>query len=243
LPLANASRFFGAQTGVLNSPEKTCILDVMSEYRLFFREFLRNHYTTGAVLPSGRALAGALARFVAEPGEGRRRILEVGPGTGAVTRRIVDVLRPADLLDLVELNDSFVRRLEDRFQNERRFQSVADRTRILHCPVEELPLESTYDLIISGLPLNNFSADLVEKILHIFLELLTPGGTLSFFEYIAMRKMKALVSGAEERRRLRGVRGAMQNVLKIHEFRREAVLLNVPPAWVHHVRRFSTEER
>jgi len=55
--------------------------------------------------------------------------------------------------------------------------------------------------------------------------------------------MKACISGAAERRRLRGVQSAMHDVLKIHEFRREAVWRNVPPAWVHHVRRFSTEER
>jgi len=209
---------------------------LMSEYGLFFREFLRNFHTTGAILPSGRHLAKALARFVAEPATTGRRVLEVGPGTGAVTRHIISVLQPLDRLDLVELNDSFVRRLERRFQTEPHFQSVAGRTRILHCPVQELPCESTYDLIVSGLPLNNFSADLVEKILRKFLNLLSPGGTLSFFEYIAMRRMKAIVSGPAERQRLSSIRRAMHNVLKIHEIRRDAVWRNIPPAWVHHVR-------
>jgi phosphatidylethanolamine/phosphatidyl-N-methylethanolamine N-methyltransferase len=208
----------------------------MSEYGLFFREFIRNFHTTGAILPSGRYLARALARYVAEPVAAQRRILEVGPGTGAVTRRIIDVLQPVDRLDLVELNDSFVRRLEGRFQTEPHFQSVAGQTRILHCPVEELPCEPTYNLIVSGLPLNNFSAELVEKILGIFLKLLLPGGTLSFFEYIAMRKMKAVISGPADRQRLRGIHHAMHNVLKTHEIRRDAVWRNIPPAWVHHLR-------
>ena len=88
----------------------------LSEYRLFFREFRTNYHTTGAILPSGRSLARALARFVAEQPAGPRRILEVGPGTGAVTSRIVAALGPEDQLDLVELNDRFVERLRDRFR-------------------------------------------------------------------------------------------------------------------------------
>ena len=208
----------------------------MSEYGLFFREFLRNFHTTGAILPSGRPLAKALARYVAQPAEAPRRIIEVGPGTGAVTWHIISALRPLDRLDLVELNESFVRRLERRFQTDPHFHSAAGRTRVLHCAVEELPRDSTYDLIVSGLPLNNFSVDLVERILQILLSLLAPGGTLSFFEYIAMRRAKAIISGPAERQRLRGIQRAMQNVLKMHEIRRDAIWRNVPPAWVHHVR-------
>jgi phosphatidylethanolamine/phosphatidyl-N-methylethanolamine N-methyltransferase len=208
----------------------------MSEYGLFFREFLLNFHTTGAILPSGRQLAKALSRYVAEPPHGPRRILEVGPGTGAVTRHIISAIKPLDSLDLVELNQSFVRRLEHRFQSDPHFRTVADRSRVLHCPVEDLPSESTYDLIISGLPLNNFSVELVEKILQGILNLLSPGGTFSFFEYIAMRRMKSIISGKAERQRLKGIHQAEQNVLKAHEIRREAAWCNVPPAWVHHVR-------
>jgi phosphatidylethanolamine/phosphatidyl-N-methylethanolamine N-methyltransferase len=212
------------------------ILLAMSEYGLFFREYLRNFHTTGAILPSGRQLARTLARYVDQPAAPSRRIMEVGPGTGAVTRQIIGAMQPLDRLDLVELNDSFVLRLESCFKSDPHFQPVADRTRILHCPVQELPGDGKYDVIISGLPLNNFSAELVQKILQILLNLLAPGGTLSFFEYIAMRRMKAVVSGPAERRRLRGVESAMHEAFEKHEIRCDAVWRNVPPAWVHHLR-------
>ena len=68
-------------------------------------------------------------------------------------------------MDLVELNGTFVRQLQGRFETEPLFQAVADRARVLHCPVEELPHDRTYDVIVSGLPLNNFSAGVVEQIL------------------------------------------------------------------------------
>lgn len=209
----------------------------IAEHALFFREFLRTHHTTGAILPSGRSLAAALARFVREKSTQPRNILEVGPGTGAVTRCLIGAMGETDRLDLVELNETFVRQLEHRFQHEPAFQAAADRARVFHCPVEDLPRNERYDLIVSGLPLNNFSAADVEQILAALTELLAPGGTLSFFEYIAVRTARALVSGRSERARLRGVGQAMRAVLDDREIRRDAVWLNVPPAWVHHVRR------
>jgi phospholipid N-methyltransferase len=208
----------------------------LREHAVFFREFLRNFHTTGAILPSGRYLAAGLSRFVDEKSTLPRRILEVGPATGAVTRRIIVGMSPADSLDLVELNETFVQQLENRFRTEPAFRAVAHCARVLHCPVEDLPHGERYDLIVSGLPLNNFAAADVERILAALQELLAPGGVLSFFEYIGVRTARALISGRKERERLRGIGRAMHALLDGREIRRDAVCLNVPPAWVHHVR-------
>lgn len=205
------------------------------DYRLFFREYLRAFHTTGSLAPSSRWLAAALARYV--PGNGRpRRVLEVGPGTGAVTTQIIRGLGPSDRLDLVELNAAFVQHLEARLVNDAAFAAVSDRVRIFHRPVEQLPREATYDAIVCGLPFNNFAAHDVRSILHAIASLAAPGGTISFFEYIGIRPARALVSRRCERERLRGVGRALKEVLCSNEFRRECVLPNVPPAWVHHMR-------
>jgi phosphatidylethanolamine/phosphatidyl-N-methylethanolamine N-methyltransferase len=208
----------------------------LSQYGLFFREFLTNYRTTGAILPSGRPLGAALARFVGDGRARARRILEVGPGTGSVTRRIVEAMGPDDRLDLVELNETFVQCLRHRLQSDEAFRPLAGRTRLLHCPVEQLPRQRAYDLIISGLPLNNFSVSEVRGILGAFSGLLKPGGTLSFFEYMAIRRLRALLSGRAERSRLRGIGQALGTLLREHEIRRDWIWPNVPPAWVHHVR-------
>lgn len=210
----------------------------IKENTLFFREYVRHFHHTGAVLPSGRFLAAALTRFVrGEHGNGERKILEVGPGTGAVTKRIVGGMNGGDRLDMVELNDSFVEQLQKRFQTEPSFKTVADRARIHHCPIEEMPGEEKFDVIVSGLPFNNFPAESVEQILATLLERLAPQGTISFFEYIAVRPARAMLSGRSERTRLRGIGRAMRAVFQNHEIRRDSVLLNVPPAWVHHLRK------
>ena len=209
-----------------------------ADYRVFLREFRRTFESTGAVMPSGSALLKALARYVRD-GENRaagRRILEVGPGTGAVTGHIVRALRPGDRLDLVERNDEFVARLRDRLASDPSLVPNAERIVLHHAGVEELPEDPPYDVIVSGLPLNNFPVSLVEQLLDKLGRLLGPGGTLSFFEYVAIRRVKAALSSRAERERLRGIGRRMSEFLAAHEIRRDRVLTNVPPAWVHHVR-------
>jgi phospholipid N-methyltransferase len=222
----------------------------LHDQRVFWRQFRQEFHTTGAVLPSGRFLAAALARYVGqetgnqepyrrEKGSqetGGQRILEVGPGTGAVTSHIVRRLGRDDRLDLVELNAQFVERLNQRFASEEPFRAVAPQARVLHCPLQDLSLDTRYDLLISGLPLNNFSVEDVEQILDVMTRLVRPGGRLSFFEYIAIRPLRALVSGRSERARLRGIGQALGRLLQAHEIRRDWIWPNVPPAWVHHVR-------
>jgi phosphatidylethanolamine/phosphatidyl-N-methylethanolamine N-methyltransferase len=102
--------------------------------------------------------------------------------------------------------------------------------------VQELPGEGQYDVIVSGLPMNNFSVELVESILGACRRLLAPGGTFSYFEYIAVRPMRAMISRQAERQRLRGLDHILGELLARHEFSRQAVLTNLPPAWVHHLR-------
>lgn len=207
----------------------------LSETWLFLREFRRNFHTTGAILPSGRRLSAALARNVGRRGV-PERVLEVGPGTGAVTRHIVPALGPEDRLDLVELNASFAARLREDFQTDPLLRPVAERVRVIESPIQELDHDTKYDVIVSGLPLNNFSAEMVEQILDALQRLAAPGGVLSFFEYIAIRRARAMISGPAERGRLRGIGLALDRVLDGHEIARDAVWSNVPPAWVHHVR-------
>jgi len=97
----------------------------LADYRIFLREFRETFYSTGALLPSGAALARAVSRpFEQSPIKGRR-LLEVGPGTGAVTDRLVDLLKEGDHLTMVELNERFVERLQARFDNEPRWNRVA----------------------------------------------------------------------------------------------------------------------
>jgi phospholipid N-methyltransferase len=209
----------------------------LADCRLFFQEFRRNFHSTGALAPSGQRLARTLAHYVNHRTDDRpKRILEVGPGTGAVTRHIIRRMRPADRLDLVEINENFVARLNERFRNDPEFREVGPRAAV-HCTrIENLQSDSPYDVIISGLPLNNFAVDEVEAVLSILRRLTSERTTLTFFQYMGIRRVKAVVSGRDERARLRGIDQVLGDLLRTHEFRRDWVWSNVPPAWVHHLK-------
>ena len=101
----------------------------LQECREFYQQFRRQYRNTGSILPSSRGLARALVSQVRR----RRtpsRILEVGPGTGAVTDEILRVLRPGDRLDIVEINVEFVALLGRRFEQAPLWRSrrISDRT-------------------------------------------------------------------------------------------------------------------
>ncbi len=198
----------------------------------FFREFRRHFHTTGSVLPSSRFLAKAMVSELGKPRE-PCRVLEVGPGTGAVTREIVRGLRPDDRLDVVEINERFVALLRRRLEQEWRADG---RVNLIHAPVEEVAGESVYDFIVSGLPLNNFPVAQVETIFRTFARLLKPGGTLTYFEYLLVRRLKAPFVRRPERERLEGVGRVVGGFIRDYEVRRERVLANVPPALVRHLR-------
>ncbi|NLF70119.1 MAG: methyltransferase domain-containing protein [Candidatus Anammoximicrobium sp.] len=208
----------------------------ITEYSTFFREFRRTFDTTGALAPSGPFLARALARPLREHVGGPMRILEVGPGTGAVTQEIVRHIRPNDCLHIVELNDRFVALLKRRFDAEPRFRRVAAQTSIFHAPVQELKVEAPYDYIVCGLPFNNFPPELVESIFRHLIGMLQPSGCMTFFEYLWVRPFKKLVASREQRQRVVEVGGVLRRYLAQYERAQDRVFLNVLPAVAHYLR-------
>lgn len=207
----------------------------LTECQQFYRQFRTQYHTTGSILPSSRALARAMARPM-RMCKGPRRILEVGPGTGAVTAQIVRELRPGDQFDIVEINADFVAFLGQRFSEEPDFRRRRAQTRIIHSPLQEVPGRHVYDFMISGLPLNNFSLELVEEIYKSYERLLKPDGTLTCFEYVWIRAMKMPFVRESERDRLTKLTHYLEAKVRRHQIGEEIVLLNVPPAVARHLR-------
>jgi phospholipid N-methyltransferase len=206
-----------------------------AECRAFFGQFREQYHTTGSIMPSSRALGRALTRpmRLAKP---PRRILEVGPGTGAVTAEIVRNLRPGDALDIVEINAKFVAVIERRFAEEPEFKRKRGQAKVIHSPLQEVPGEAIYDFMISGLPLNNFSLALVEDIFRSYQRLLKPVGILSYFEYLAIRDLKIQFVADAERQRLQSLSVYLEKKIAAHQIAADNVPFNVPPAVARHFR-------
>ena len=108
------------------------------------------------------------------------------------------------------------------------------------CGIEAFKSDVPYDFIVSGLPFANFSPGFVDQLLNAMFGLLAPGGQLTYFEYMYVRPLRKLVSGRSERNRLTELDRVLNAYLSRHRISRDSVLLNIPPAWVQHLRKEAT---
>ncbi len=202
----------------------------------FLWQFLTAYRTTGAVTPSSRRLAEALVRPLFSRDGAPLRLLEAGPGTGAVTEAIVPHLRAGDRLTLYEVNPAFAEHLRRRFESDPRFVPVRDRVRVVEDTVENCD-ERDYDHAVCGIPFTNFPPDLVQRILGAMWERLRPGGTLSYFEYWGLRRVAGVAARRETRERVRGVARVTDEFHRRFGEQRRIVVWNMPPAIAHTLRK------
>lgn len=97
----------------------------IQEFGLFLGSWLRSPLKVGAVAPSSDMLARAMAREVDSLGDGV--ILELGPGTGVVTRALLHQGIAQERLLLVEREPHFCHLLHGRFPGVRVIQGDAGR--------------------------------------------------------------------------------------------------------------------
>jgi len=139
----------------------------------FFRGWLRDPRSMGAVAPSGRALARLMATGVTSAAT----VLELGSGTGSLTDALLENgVQPANLY-LVERDPELAAVLRKRFVGCHVF--AADALAL----ERELPPGLTYDFVISGLPLLLFPPEQRFELLKLILKLLRPGGCYQQFTY------------------------------------------------------------
>ncbi len=209
----------------------------------FFRSYLAQPEVVGAVAPSSRALARALgAPFAARTRPAR--LLEVGAGTGAVTRHLVTLLRPDDHLDICEIQPAFGDILERTVLADPAVAGLCatGRINLIRGPVQDIARDQPYDYIVSGLPLTSFSPELVRTILQTIEALISPAGVFSYFEYVALRKLRVAGSPLSGKPQAREVSRILDEHIARHEIGHKLVLMNVPPAYARYWRFGPTPE-
>ena len=201
----------------------------MSGRSNFLREFLRSQSSVGAIAPSSRALARAITR-PARDWDHPRRWLEVGPGTGVFTRALIRDLSEGDHLDVVELNPAFCQHLRTHV-----LEAGGSQVTLHEGSITEVDLEGGYDSVVCGLPYNAFPTHVSRSILRRLISLIRPGGTLSFFEYAAIRHARRLVGNAQVKRAMIWHERFIQRLETDMSSHRDLVLCNLPPAWAVHL--------
>jgi phosphatidylethanolamine/phosphatidyl-N-methylethanolamine N-methyltransferase len=113
----------------------------------FLRSWIEKPLHMGAVMPSGRVLARTMAQYVNISSSAP--VVELGPGTGAITNALIERGVDQKRLVLVEYNPGFCALLRDRYPHAKVVQGDAYALRDSLWNVLSAPASA----VVSGLPL------------------------------------------------------------------------------------------
>ena len=155
----------------------------------FIRSWIERPLSIGAVTPSGKMLARAMARYVDPNSTGP--VVELGPGTGPVTEALVQAgVDPARLV-LVEFNPAFCRILRARYPDATLVQGDAYSMRRL---LETLLVQPAA-AVVSGLPLVTKPIRMRLRLIRDALDLMLPGAPFVQFTYSVAAPLPKLIGG------------------------------------------------
>jgi phosphatidylethanolamine/phosphatidyl-N-methylethanolamine N-methyltransferase len=156
----------------------------------FLRSWMEKPLATGAVMPSGKPLARAMAKFVDPSLDGH--VIELGPGTGAVTAALVEQgVDPARLV-LVESNPTFCRLLRARYPDATVVQGDAYAIKRLLGGLVRQPAAA----VVSGLPLFTKPLKFRLRLVDDAFALLRPGAPFVQFTYAVVSPIPRSHAGA-----------------------------------------------
>ncbi|PAU94464.1 hypothetical protein CK503_06605 [Aliifodinibius salipaludis] len=177
--------------------------------------FLKDLKRVGAVAPSSKFLAKDLVvqlqNKLADTDCKPLNILEVGAGTGSLTKQIAKHLRPQDSLDIVEIHKKFYQIIGSKYR-------LNDNIRIHHADILNFHPQKNYDFIFSSLPYENMPEEITKQIWEKKLSLCSQRAYISYFKYLKFGDFK---SDFEE------------NIVNTYKHDKKLVFLNIPPAKIY----------
>jgi phospholipid N-methyltransferase len=212
------SKFSGKRRSQRQRPE------FGGEWGLFFSQSMRSLSVTASIFPSSRFLATALLKPI--DFSKAQVIVELGIGTGAITKEILRRLNPNAVLVGLDLNAAFINHVRRKMQDPRFIPLVGQAER-LGSLLQRHGITRA-DAIVSSLGLSMMSPPQRTVILKQVADHLTPEGVMTQYQYLH-------AGGDSDWPSQFGFgRFKEKEFLKAH-FRHvasERVILNLPPARV-----------
>lgn len=180
----------------------------------------------GSFAPSSKHLAQAMIKYL-DP-QRPQRILEVGAGTGAITKEIAQCIGKSHHVDVVEIFPSFAGLLKRRFRD---YPNIE-----IHCQdILQLKCFDSYDIIFSSLPFNSLPAELTKALIEHLIMLAKDGAMLSFFEYKGLSQLVSYFLSKNALNQYKETRGYIDAFIGNYQIDQVNVKFNIPPALVHYL--------
>ncbi|MGE0651989.1 MAG: class I SAM-dependent methyltransferase [Alphaproteobacteria bacterium] len=164
------------------------------ERRLFLRRWLAHPLRVAAMFPSSPALADMVADQVPDPGG--QFVIEVGAGTGAITRALLNRI-PEEHLILVELDEELCQWLKSRFPRSTVLCGNAiDLPRLLPDVRENHGVAA----VVSGIPIVQFPMAAKRAFVDSVFAMMGPDGVLLQYTYLPLSPLPCRRLNLEARR-------------------------------------------
>jgi phosphatidylethanolamine/phosphatidyl-N-methylethanolamine N-methyltransferase len=155
------------------------LIAALTDTTLFLQEWFANPQRTGSLAPSSPQLGAAMAQWL--PSDPESFVLELGPGTGAVTEALIKRGLREDRLVAIERNPKMARLLREKFPRAQII--IGDAWNLDHLlRSRREPVESV-GAVISSLPLLNFPIEEAEALAQKIRSVLQPQGNWVQYSY------------------------------------------------------------
>lgn len=212
-----ASRRHSAEAILARASKRpSAVTSQVAERLAFLGAFLRKPLVVGAITPSSRALALAMVEGMEL--KRAKLVIELGPGTGAFTKVILERLGRQTEFVALELDKVSAKRLRQQFPGVAFYHDSAEN---LHHYVARSRSKRA-DIVISGLPWTILPRPVHDRIFREIIDSLAPDGCFATFAYLHGCCLPSA--------------GRFRNLLKEHfqqVERSRVVWRNIPPAFVY----------
>jgi phosphatidylethanolamine/phosphatidyl-N-methylethanolamine N-methyltransferase len=191
---------------------KSRFADKFDDNIRFLRGVISTPKTVGAIMPTSARMANRMASII-DTGSGLP-VLELGPGTGVITKAILEKgVKPQDLVS-VEYSSDFVRHLRGKYPG---VNFVNGDAFSLAETLQDYRGQK-FDCVISGIPLLNFPMHQRVKLIEDLLKLVPVGRPVVQFSYGPVSPIVARPDSY---------------TIKHFDF----IMRNIPPAQIWHYKR------
>jgi phosphatidylethanolamine/phosphatidyl-N-methylethanolamine N-methyltransferase len=182
----------------------------------FFKRYVAHPDQVGAIAPTSKSV-GRVVCDAAHVGD-VASVVELGPGDGAITRVIVEQLRPNATFFAIEISPEFCKAMAERFPEVTVYNDSAEQ---IGAYLAQHNLDAC-DAIVSGLPWASFPESLQTTLLDAVYSALKPGGRFTTYTYL----FSPLLSKGKRFREMLEDRFGEVQVTPL-------IWANVPPAFVY----------